>query len=368
MPHQNADGGVARPTFIDLFAGAGGLSLGFREAGFRPVFAVEHDKASAESYGANFPEATVFNGDIESIESFPDMEGLWDVTVDLVIGGPPCQGFSPLGKMTVSKGRKGRHEIMNALCMRLLQAVQQLRPKAFVMENVPQFLKSEEFRVFFDLASQEGYFLFPGVLNAAEYGVPQKRRRAFTVGVLDGMSSLPGAPGIFRSVADAIGDLPKEPTESDLHFGRNPTPKSLERYRLIPPGGSRFDLMEKRPDLCPKCWLNKPTGSTDVFGRLKWDEPSLTIRTEFFKPEKGRYLHPEAHRPITHREAARLQSFPDEFRFLGSRIEIARQIGNAVPPLLAYRVALHVLSLIGREDAVREWDPFLREEVQSKVR
>lgn len=367
MLYRNADVGTNRPTFIDLFAGARGLSLGFREAGFRPVFAVEYDKASAESYGANFPEATVFNGDIESIESFLDMEGLRNVAVDLVIGGPPCQGFSPLGKMTVGKGRKDRHEIMNSLCMRLLQAVRQLRPKAFVMENVPQFLKSEEFKAFSELASAEGYFLFPGVLNAAEYGVPQKRRRGFTVGILDGVPSLPGAPGIFRTVSDAIGNLPKEPTGEDLHFGRNPTPKSLERYRLIPPGGSRFDLMEKRPDLCPKCWLNKPTGSTDVFGRLRWDEPSLTIRTEFFKPEKGRYLHPEAHRPITHREAARLQSFPDEFRFRGSRIEIARQIGNAVPPLLAYRVAVHVLSLIGREDAVREWDPFPSEESLSKT-
>ncbi len=341
--------------------------MGFREAGFRSVFAVENDKSSAESYGANFPEATVFNGDIESIGFFPDMEGLKNIAVDLVIGGPPCQGFSPLGKMSVGKGRKDRHEVMNALCMRILQAIRQLRPQAFVMENVPQFLKSEEFMAFSELASAEGYSLSPGILNAAEYGVPQKRRRGFTVGILNGEPSLPAAPGIFRNVADAIGDLPIEPTESDLHFGRNPTSKSLERYRIIPPGGSRFDLMERRPDLCPKCWLNKPTGSTDVFGRLKWNEPSLTIRTEFFKPEKGRYLHPEADRPITHREAARLQSFPDEFEFCGSKIEIARQIGNAVPPLLAYYVATHVLSLIGREDAVRKWDPFLKEELMSKT-
>ena len=103
--------------------------------------------------------------------------------------------------------------------------------------------------------------------------------------------------------------------------------------------GNRFDLQRNRPDITPDCWIRKTKGGTDLFGRLFWDRPSVTIRTEFFKPEKGRYLHPKQHRPITHREAARLQSFPDEFVFTGSKIEIARQIGNAVPPVLAARVA-----------------------------
>ena len=121
---------------------------------------------------------------------------------------------------------------------------------------------------------------------------------------------------------------------------------SLERYRAIPEGGNRFSLAERRPDLLPRCWANKPTGTADVMGRMWWDKPSPTIRTEFFKPEKGRYLHPTADRPITHREAARLQSFPDEFKFYGTKIEIARQIGNAVPPGLAEAVARHVHGLI----------------------
>jgi DNA (cytosine-5)-methyltransferase 1 len=102
---------------------------------------------------------------------------------------------------------------------------------------------------------------------------------------------------------------------------------------------NRFDLQKRAPDLTPGCWIRKKSGVTDLFGRLWWDRHAFTIRTEFFKPEKGRYLHPEQHRPITHREAARLQSFPDEFVFTGSKIEIARQIGNAVPPALAARVA-----------------------------
>lgn len=109
---------------------------------------------------------------------------------------------------------------------------------------------------------------------------------------------------------------------------------------------NRFDLEALAPDLTPACWKRKQSGGTDLFGRLWWDRPGYTIRTEFFKPEKGRYLHPTQHRPITHREAARLQSFPDGFKFCGSKTQIAKQIGNAVPPLLAARVADCVAALV----------------------
>lgn len=108
---------------------------------------------------------------------------------------------------------------------------------------------------------------------------------------------------------------------------------------------NRFELQRNAPELTPQCWVNKTSGGTDLFGRLWWDRPAFTIRTEFFKPEKGRYLHPEQHRPITHREAARFQTFPDRFVFKGTKIEIARQIGNAVPPLLAGAVADRVYDM-----------------------
>jgi DNA (cytosine-5)-methyltransferase 1 len=145
-----------------------------------------------------------------------------------------------------------------------------------------------------------------------------------------------------------IGDLPLLPSEHDWHVGRNPRPESLLRYRLVPPGGNRFDLVktEEGRALAPRCWIEKLTGSTDVFGRLEWDKPALTIRTEFFKPEKGRYLHPQADRPITHREAMRLQTFPDDFQWVGSRISVARQVGNAVPPELARHIALELRSML----------------------
>ncbi|HCB34360.1 MAG TPA: DNA (cytosine-5-)-methyltransferase, partial [Acidimicrobiaceae bacterium] len=158
-----------------------------------------------------------------------------------------------------------------------------------------------------------------------------------------------------RTVRDAISDLPRRPTtdrpvmdgdRQDLHIRRNPRPTSVERYRAVPAGGNRFDLQRNRPDLTPACWANKPTGTTDVMGRLWWDRPAQTIRTEFFKPEKGRYLHPAHHRPITHREAARLQSFPDTFVIEGTKTEVARQIGNAVPPLLGRAIARHVAQIL----------------------
>jgi DNA (cytosine-5)-methyltransferase 1 len=147
-----------------------------------------------------------------------------------------------------------------------------------------------------------------------------------------------GTPGPFKA--------------SEIHLGRNPTELSLRRYDQVPPGGNRFDLDE---ELLPPCWQNRPSGSTDVMGRLEWDKPSLTIRTEFFKPEKGRYPHPQwdaedstkrVNRPLSHWEAARIQGFPDDFVWCGTKTQIARQIGNAVPVGLARIVGAHVRGLM----------------------
>jgi DNA (cytosine-5)-methyltransferase 1 len=338
---------------IDLFAGAGGMSLGFHLAdlGFVPVFAVEHDKAAASTFQRNFG-CDVFEGDIEYGPEYPE--------ADVIIGGPPCQGFSPLGRDRDDESRA----VMNDLWKHYLHAVRTIRPKAFVVENVPEFQKSAQFAELLELLGVDTdlcqYSVAYGVLNAADYGVPQSRRRGILVAIRDCAQELEWPPppthGPLTSqphvtVRNAIGDLPAntdgtEPVirrdKQHLHFGRQPEAKSLDRYRAIPPGGNRFDLMRNRPDLTPACWANKPTGTTDVMGRLWWERPSATIRTEFFKPEKGRYLHPVQDRVISHREGARLQSFPDWYVFEGKKIDIARQIGNAVPPLLGKAIAEYV--------------------------
>jgi DNA (cytosine-5)-methyltransferase 1 len=151
----------------------------------------------------------------------------------------------------------------------------------------------------------------------------------------------------WKTFRDAVEGLPRKPTGGDWHVGRNPRPETITSYQHVPGDGcNRFEMQESLDaaelgHLVPPCWRNKPKGTTDVFGRLYWDRPAFTIRTEFYKPEKGRHLHPTEDRPITIREAARCMSFPDDFVFPGDQkwTEIAKQIGNAVPPVLARAIA-----------------------------
>jgi DNA (cytosine-5)-methyltransferase 1 len=315
-------------TLIDLFAGCGGLSLGFARSGFEPLWAVEADADAAATYAANFG-ACVHCGPIEQVVDVP-------VEADVIVGGPPCQGFSPLGKFFGHTN----HQDLNRLWREFFRIVDIVQPVALVIENVPQFLSTSEGSGAVQAAQERGYHCVSAVLNARDYGVAQKRKRAFIIASTAGRPMMPDPENRVVTVRDAIGDLPLNPSGEDWHLARNPTDVSRERYRAVPHGGNRFDLMRTRPDITPPCWLKKRTGSTDVFGRLVWEKPAVTIRNEFFKPEKGRYLHPEADRPITHREAMRIQSFPDSFKWVGSRASVARQVGNAVPPELARHVAL----------------------------
>lgn len=347
---------------VDLFSGAGGITAGFcsqlgREnlpvplPPFVPVLAIDNNVEAIKSYETNFGQHGLA-ADIAAItiERSPDGGHAFHHVSELgaiiktvaipnkihvVVGGPPCQGFSPLGRMN----DWSREDPRNTLWMYFMNVVAELLPDIFLIENVPQILTSRQGQEILNQAHDLGYYLAnPGILDASQFGVPQKRKRAFILGSRIGPIALPRPVNQMRTVRDAFSRLP-DPATDPLHKLRNPTAKSIERYKVIPEGGNRFDLMRDRPDITPKCWLDKPTGSTDVMGRLSWDRPALTIRTEFYKPEKGRYLHPSEHRPITHREAAVLQTFPLSFQFRGSFIEIAKQIGNAVPPLLAYHIA-----------------------------
>lgn len=326
---------------VDLFCGCGGLSQGFSAAGWSHVFAVEKLKAPSRSFAANFG-CPVWSDDIKLFVEALQSGKLVLPRVHAIVGGPPCQGFSPLGKMSASLEKLQHHSSLNRLWMDFAAAVELLKPEITLTENVPEFLQSAEFAMFERKMRSLGYHLDIGILNAVEFGVPQRRKRAFCLGSRLGPISLPKTTLERTTVRDAIGHLPLVPDGKNWHFGRSPRPVSLERYKVIPPGGNRFDLMRERPDITPNCWLKKKTGTTDVFGRLEWDGVALTIRTEFFKPEKGCYLHPKAHRPITHREAACLQTFPDDYIFLGTKIQVARQIGEAVPPKLAQAIAVAV--------------------------
>jgi DNA (cytosine-5)-methyltransferase 1 len=329
---------------IDLFAGCGGMTRGFHDTGrFTTTFAVEFDAAAAATYRDNFPTAEMHAVPIEEVNSFP--------RAAVVIGGPPCQGFSPLNRNLVGFERRG-------LWREYLRALEESNAEAFVMENVPQLLKSAEYEEFKKRAERLGFTVEGKILNAADFGVPQRRRRAIVIGVKDGTVPWPqethGDPGAlplgrrpWTTFRQAVEGLPLTPDGNAWHVGRNPRPESIRRYKAVPrDGGNRFQ-MQRNLDrnnlghLVPPCWRNKPSGTTDVFGRLWWDRPAFTIRTEFYKPEKGRYLHPSAHRAITIREAARCMSFPDDFRLPEDQPmpSIARQVGNAVPPLLARAIA-----------------------------
>lgn len=353
---------------LDLFAGAGGLTAGFHLASprFRSVAAVEMDPFAAASYSKTFTEARVFTGSIQDWNSRGETPG----DIDVVVGGPPCQGFSTLGKQDAEDER-------NSLWREYAAVLTRVKPKYFIVENVPAFAKSPQYGDFVEATAPGGflsdYAFAHRVLDSADFGAPQARRRTVIIGhhrdleaprFPEPTHSADEADGLlpYRTVRQALARVPRTPDRDevfesrittvdakpshgpfaprDLHWSRSYTELSRKRFAAIPAGGNRTDLPD---DLKAPCWLRHTSGSMDVMGRLRWDRPSVTIRTEFFKPEKGRYLHPEEDRAITHYEAALLQGFPRTHRFVGSRTAIARQIGNAVPIPLGSAIARTLL-------------------------
>ncbi|WP_298743974.1 DNA cytosine methyltransferase [uncultured Microbacterium sp.] len=349
---------------LDLFAGAGGLTAGFHAASdrFRVSRAIELDTAAAATYqatfGPRFGPDVVYNGGIESWLRDEDVP-----SVDVIVGGPPCQGFSMLGKRDVEDKR-------NYLWQEYAATILRAQPKYFVVENVAAFAKSQQFRDLTASTQPDGilrdYTFEWDVLNAADFGAFQARKRAILIGRHRDLPAIglptPTHVGRHRTVRKAFAHIDPTVIETkldarmktffgvempgvfrpfELHVGRDYAEISKLRFPEIPIGGNRFDLPEH---LKAPCWIGHTKGSGDVMGRLHWDKPSVTIRTEFFKPEKGRYLHPVEDRAITHYEAAVLQGFPETHRFVGSKTAIARQIGNAVPVPLGRAIAEHLLA------------------------
>lgn len=336
----------------DLFAGVGGMSEGFRMAGFDVAFAIEYEHDIANAYKLNHPETDVIVNDIAQVDfallhqAHPD--------IDVIIGGPPCQGFSQKGK------RLSVQDERNFMFLQFVKCVGQFLPKYFVLENVPNIITTEHGYFKSSIISAFnalGYDVTSGVLAAKDFGVPQDRHRAVFIGQRDTLEiSLPAPSNTPTTVRDAIYDLPfiasgegQEVTDYDKppcsaystllrgksqqlfnHVATKHSESALYRLNLIPKG--------KGKEVLPSELLTKSIYS-GTWCRLLEEGIAPTITTRFDTPSSGRFTHPILNRCLTIREAARIQSFPDTFRFYGPRTSQMKQVGNAVPPLLAKAIA-----------------------------
>lgn len=326
---------MSPPLVIDSFAGAGGLSLGFLQAGWKVPLAFDHDPIAVATYQRNLgPHVRLLDAEEITAASLMDFANVGPGECDLLAGGPPCQGFS-------LQRRGARQDPRNKLTLVFLEWISDILPKAFLIENVPAIASIRGRHVLDAVSSTAkklGYGLSISTVNAHDYGAPQNRRRTFIVG-MSGQREFqwPPASDSRLTVRDGIGNLPSPPVDGSCHpdisnHYREARLSSLNlaRIRAVPEGGSRLDLPEYLQLECHK------TGHRhlDTYGRLAWDQPSGTITARFDSFTRGRFGHPVEDRSITLREGARLQGFPDEFVFLGNREEGARMIGNAVPPPL----------------------------------
>lgn len=379
----------------DLFCGAGGLSQGFKEAGFEIVLGLDRDKDSCETFELNHPGAVVVRKSITDVppEQFAQLGG----PIDVIVGGPSCQGFSTAGRL----GRLGRDaapdaerwvrpdDVRNDLWRHMLKVVEAVRPRAFLLENVPGLVYWKQGSLgetVLQAFEALGYAVDLKILLAADFGVPQRRRRLFVVGVLgDEQFQWPAethmggwrrdtlhfwearriASGKLPHIScwEAIRDLPPQTAgapASASYGGRASTspiatwlrrrnrvlrdhesaPLSDDHRRLlewVPRGGTWRDIP---PHLLPDRFRGmRRTDSTNLYGRLDPSRPAYTINTQFENPSTGCYTHPFEDRALTIREGARLQTFPDTYTFVGTLTSRCRQIGNAVPPLLAATLA-----------------------------
>lgn len=325
---------------IDLFSGCGGLTLGLRQAGFQVIGAVEIDPVAVETYKANHKRVHVWTKDIcdLSVDEILVKFNLKPGELDLVAGCPPCQGFST---MTTMNGKYERNDARNDLVFQYLRIVQGLRPRAVMMENVPDLLKDGRSTILKRELEELGYKCRMAVHDASKFGVPQRRRRFVLVAGQGVEISFAKELKTRRTVKQAFSKLRRAKTDVLHNLPYRPSPAVLERIRLTPKdGGSRDDLGKQYQLACHK----KSDGFKDVYGRMAWEKPAPTITGGCFNPSKGRFLHPEEDRPISMREAALLQSFPCDYRFSLKRGKtgVAQMIGNALPPEFIRRHALQI--------------------------
>jgi len=317
---------------IDLFSGCGGLTLGLKRAGFDVVAAVEIDKKARSTYILNHPEVWLAGDDIRTTfaKELMDTLGLQPGELDMLAGCPPCQGFSRMRKR--NKGNSARDE-RNALIEDFGRLVLELRPKLVMMENVPGLSEYFRFSKFKKSLEGAGYLVRVEVLDVADYGVPQRRKRLIVSASLLGEPQLAKASPLRSTVRQVIGNMPPVGCSGDaLHdLGERRSEHVKKLISLIPlDGGSRAQLPEEMHLECHKRF----NGFSDVYGRMAWDSVAPTITGGCYSPSKGRFLHPLENRTISLREAAMLQGFPQDYRFdvQHGKEAIALMVGNALPP------------------------------------
>lgn len=347
---------MSKYRIMDLFAGVGGLSYGFSKLPeFEIVAANEIEKDIAAAYTRNHPGVAMLNCDINDLTEEMLAEILKGQQIDIVVGGPPCQSYSTLGKRQMDDRAN--------LFMQYKRVLKILQPKAFIFENVVGILSMDRGRLFSQIQAEFeelGYSLKYKVLNAVDYGVPQQRERVILVGFRGNNNYEYPAPthgeGLkpYVTLQQAIGDLPVlksgqssdryayQPDNDFLHFVRassqelteHSAPKNGEHLirimETLQDGQGKNDLPE---DIRPK------SGYGNTYAKLWWDRPSTTITRNFACPSSSRCIHPRDSRAMSIREGARLQSFPDDYQFYGSDSMKRLEIGNAVPPLLSVAIA-----------------------------
>ena len=320
-------------TVIDLFSGAGGMTLGFEDAGFENVFSIDSEESFCNTYSSNFPKHLLLRCKIESLTKKKIGDLLKGRSVDVVIGGPPCQGFSMAGNI----GRKFVNDPRNHLFKEFSRIVNIVRPKIFIMENVARLYSHNKGKTRTEIINEFesiGYKVDCRILHSEDYGVPQKRARVFFVGNRLGINNMFPNPQVktYISIEKAIGNLPKlEAGEFSLipnHEAMNHTDQMLKKMSYVPEGGSKASMPFN---------LRPLGGDVRKYIRYRRNEPSYCVTGDMRK-----IFHYNQNRALSVRELARIQSFPDKFFFLGTKISQQQQVGNAVPPLLAYSVAKEV--------------------------
>lgn len=343
-------------TCVDAFCGAGGLSLGLSKSGFDVRYAFDNNDIAIQSYNAFFKGSHGEVRDARTItgEEIKAKAGLSpSQELDLLAGGPPCQGFSRQRK-NACQGLDER----NTLVLDYARIVKEVKPKAFVLENVDMLGLIRGKDIYDRVRELEEYELFPHFYNSADYGVPQTRVRFITVGIRKDLNASftvpPPTVKKWKTVGDVLAGLPEPPDDYSTHplffnhQNARVTAANIFRFSFVPQGGGWQDIPFEHRLPCHQRVNPNKGGWPDCFGRLEWDGQCPTITGGFDSFTRGRYGHPLHDRPLTPREAARIQGFPDSFEFKGTRADVRKQIGNAVPPPLATAIGKAIIASLTR--------------------